>query len=101
LWANFRALIGISSQRVEPSLAIWANPVQFSFRAGRRQAGRRRGGPTWSEAAAFGSTVQCWSPSLFMKQYRWPSCARRPARSAPKVKFTGLTQNSQVDPAVD
>jgi hypothetical protein len=31
LWANFRALIGIFSQRVGPSLAIWANPVQFSF----------------------------------------------------------------------
>ena len=32
LWANFRALIGIFSQSVEPSLAIWVNPVQFSFR---------------------------------------------------------------------
>ena len=31
LWANFRALIGISSQSVRPSLAIWANPVQFSL----------------------------------------------------------------------
>jgi hypothetical protein len=30
LWANFRALIGIFSQSVGPSLAIWANPVQFS-----------------------------------------------------------------------
>jgi hypothetical protein len=31
LWANFRALIGIFSQSVRPSLAIWANPVQFLF----------------------------------------------------------------------
>jgi hypothetical protein len=31
LWANFMALIGIFSQSVGPSLAIWANPVQFSF----------------------------------------------------------------------
>ena len=29
LWANFMALIGIFSQSVEPSLVIWANPVQF------------------------------------------------------------------------
>ena len=29
LWANFRALIGIFSQSVVPSVAIWANPVQF------------------------------------------------------------------------
>jgi hypothetical protein len=29
-WANFRALIGIFSQSVGPSLTIWANPVQFS-----------------------------------------------------------------------
>jgi hypothetical protein len=32
LWANFKALVGIFSQSVGPSLAIWANPVQFSFR---------------------------------------------------------------------
>ena len=31
MWANFRALIGIFSQTVGPSLAIWVNPVQFSF----------------------------------------------------------------------
>jgi hypothetical protein len=31
LWANFRALIGIFSQNFGPSLAIWVNPVQFSF----------------------------------------------------------------------
>ena len=31
LWADFRALTGIFSQSVGPSLAIWANPVQFSF----------------------------------------------------------------------
>ena len=31
LWANFRSLIGIFSQ----SVAIWANPVQFSFAGGR------------------------------------------------------------------
>jgi hypothetical protein len=37
LWANFKALIGIFSQRVGPSLAIWANHVQFSF-AGRGSA---------------------------------------------------------------
>jgi hypothetical protein len=29
LWANFRALIGIFSQSVGPSLAIWANPGNF------------------------------------------------------------------------
>jgi hypothetical protein len=34
LWANFRALIGIFSQRIGPSLAIWANPVQFSLYRG-------------------------------------------------------------------
>ena len=31
LWANFKALVGICSQSVGPSPAIWANPVQFSF----------------------------------------------------------------------
>ena len=31
LWANFIALIGIFSQSVGPSLAVWANPVHFSF----------------------------------------------------------------------
>jgi hypothetical protein len=31
LWANVRALVGIFSQIVGPILAIWANPVQFSF----------------------------------------------------------------------
>jgi hypothetical protein len=30
LWANFQALIGIFSQSVGPSLASWADPVQFS-----------------------------------------------------------------------
>ena len=30
LWANFRELIAIFSQSVGPSLAIWANHVQFS-----------------------------------------------------------------------
>jgi hypothetical protein len=35
LWADFRALTGIFSQSVGPSLAIWANPVQFSFCARR------------------------------------------------------------------
>jgi hypothetical protein len=34
LWANFRALIWIFSQRVGPSLAVWANPVQFSLVCG-------------------------------------------------------------------
>ena len=32
LWANVRALFGIFSQSVGPCLAIWANPVQFSFK---------------------------------------------------------------------
>ena len=31
LWANFMALVGIFTQSIGPSLAIWANPVQFSF----------------------------------------------------------------------
>ena len=31
MWTNFRALIGIFSQTVGPSLAIWANIVQFSL----------------------------------------------------------------------
>ena len=31
LWAYIRALIGILRHSVGPSLAIWANPVQFSF----------------------------------------------------------------------
>jgi hypothetical protein len=39
LWANFRALVGIFSQSVGPSIAIWANPVQFSFGV--------RGGRVW------------------------------------------------------
>ena len=30
-WANFRTLIVIFIQSVGPSLAIWANPVQFSL----------------------------------------------------------------------
>ena len=30
--ANFMAPIGIFSQSLGPSLAIWANPVQISFR---------------------------------------------------------------------
>jgi hypothetical protein len=49
LWANFKALIGIFSQSVGPSLAIWANPVQFSSKwpravwgAGRRARHRRQ-----------------------------------------------------------
>ena len=29
MWANFRALIGIFSQIIGPSLASWANPVQY------------------------------------------------------------------------
>ena len=41
-WANFEALIGIFSQSVGPSLAIWANPVQFSF-VGRAVVHRRGG----------------------------------------------------------
>ena len=31
LWANFRALIGVFSQTVGPSLAIRAHPVQISL----------------------------------------------------------------------
>jgi hypothetical protein len=31
-WANVKALIGIFRQSVGPSLAIWANLVQFSFK---------------------------------------------------------------------
>ena len=31
LWTNFRALIGIFSQSLGLSLAIWANPVEFSL----------------------------------------------------------------------
>ena len=30
MWANFRALVGIFSQSIGPSLAIWADPVQLS-----------------------------------------------------------------------
>jgi hypothetical protein len=41
-WANFEALIGIFSQSVGPSLAIWVNPVQFSF-VGRAVVHRRGG----------------------------------------------------------
>ena len=39
LRASFRALIGIFSQSVGPSLAIWANPVQFSCRRTRTTGG--------------------------------------------------------------
>ena len=40
-WANFRNLIGIFSQSVGPSLAIWVNPVQFLFtQVQQRQADR-------------------------------------------------------------
>jgi hypothetical protein len=35
LRANFRALVWIFSQSVGPSLAIWANPVQFLFKTRR------------------------------------------------------------------
>ena len=38
LWADFRALLGIFSQSVGPSLAIWANPVQFRSYAAERGA---------------------------------------------------------------
>ena len=31
LWANVKALIGIFSQSVGPSLAIWASPVNFTL----------------------------------------------------------------------
>ena len=31
MWANFKAIIGISSPRIGASLAIWTNPVQFSL----------------------------------------------------------------------
>jgi hypothetical protein len=30
LWANFKALVGVFSQSVGPSLAVWANSVQLS-----------------------------------------------------------------------
>ena len=40
LWANF-TLIGIFSQSVGPSLAIWASPVRFSF-SGNTPPRRRR-----------------------------------------------------------
>jgi LSD1 subclass zinc finger protein len=53
LWANFRALIGISSQSVGPSLASWANPVQCSGR--RRSALTPRARPhdrSWRAATA-------------------------------------------------
>jgi hypothetical protein len=46
LWANFRALIGIFSQSVGPSLAIWANPVQFSLNCSPAR-GWSDGRPTW------------------------------------------------------
>jgi hypothetical protein len=40
LWANFMDLIGIFSQNVGPSLAIWANPMQFSLLARHLVRGR-------------------------------------------------------------
>ena len=42
LRANFNDLTGILSQSVGPSLAIWANPVQFSL---------RHHGPFWSSGS--------------------------------------------------
>ena len=42
-WANFRARIGIFSQSVGPSLAIWVNPVQNSFGALAQRPGRAHG----------------------------------------------------------
>jgi hypothetical protein len=45
LWANFRALINIFSQSVGPSLAIWANPVQFTLKASSLCRGHTTGVP--------------------------------------------------------
>ena len=39
LWINFKALVGIFSQNIGPSLAIRANPVQFPFRTPKRTDG--------------------------------------------------------------
>jgi hypothetical protein len=47
LWAKFKALIGIYSQSVGQSLAIWANPVQFSLEASPPAHGRGTSRAVW------------------------------------------------------
>ena len=59
LWANFRALIGIFSQSVGPSLAIWANPARPSFvqANGLRLAAKAFNAPIYSASP----DDPCWS----------------------------------------
>jgi hypothetical protein len=47
LWANFKALVGISSQSFGPSLAIWVNPVNFTLKVGKRWAQRLAPTAVW------------------------------------------------------
>ena len=65
LWANFRNLIGIFSQSAGPSLAIWANPVQFSSMLSSRRVPARviaNGGAGWHGAPP-SSTATAGRPS--------------------------------------
>jgi hypothetical protein len=98
LWANFIALIGIFSQSVGPSLAVWANPVHFSFFCAV---------VCWSHHAGMLHSIISENGArrdLAARPSRLRACRPRGRRGTPssstKVKFTGLTQNSQVDAAV-
>ena len=74
LWANFRALIGISSQSVGPSLAIWANSVQFSFE------GRLNDRVVHCQAALFEAVELVIRGSACAQ---WAAAARRAGTAAP------------------
>jgi hypothetical protein len=83
LWANFRDSIGIFSQSVGPSLAIWANPVQFSlFRRGRRSL---------STAVSHGSLQHDTAQDAARWQHRpRPRSPRPPPWRACAAKVSGV-----------
>jgi hypothetical protein len=80
LWANFKALIGIFSQNIGPSLAIWANPVHFSFprSAHRRPAPRHAvGSRRWRSRWMASRPRRC--PTTQCSTARSPTARRAPS----------------------
>jgi hypothetical protein len=84
LLANFKALIGIFSQSVGPSLAIWANPVQFSFSSPRRP---RRSVPT--RLVEGSRTYVAGRGSEYKSTGSGRSTSWRPATSSPVPRRCG------------
>jgi hypothetical protein len=84
LWANFRALIGIFSQSVGPSLAIWANPVQFSSR-------RHGGSPNLSAATRALPNVEYSAPPRDQAEVRVQCSDLAPI-------FMGMHRNAPLSP---